>query len=711
MKKLLNWAICAIISLSGLIGLYHLQNLQLSEATSFGLINLGIISIWRWSLFFIRLLRSWYYQLVVFPRWRKRSHQVEPEKLPHICFVVPTYKEQPWITERVFTAIVAEAKTLPQPITVLVSSSGEAENATIANLVAQHDPEAEFVQLILRTQQHGKRKAMADSLRELSSLDLPSNTTVVLMDGDSELAPGTLRKCLPLFELFPQVGAVTTDELPIVEGSRTFSEWFHLRFAQRHHQMCSDSLARKVMCLTGRFSIFRGAVAFNPSFADQLEFDQLNDWLWGNFKFLSGDDKSTWFWLLQRRYEMIYVPDALVYSIESVSGSVSDRAIANMRRWFGNMLRNNSRALALGPNTTGWGIWYALLDQRMTIWTSLITPSLLLLALIAGNWLTAGIIVAWICFSRPIMLMLLFLGRISKLKMIHFPILLLTQWVSGALKVQVQMNLVQQKWSNRGNQSVTVTGSARKRVTKHSLASFLVVSQIFSFILVMLCFAGIINPWQELTEVNFTQSIPQATPTVPSTVINASAYGVVPNDGQDDSAAIQQLLRQIAPNQQTQVVLPAGALSCQQPITLEHNNLTLKGQGIDRTVLTQTSGQPCILIQPEPHKSQRVQAVSLENLTIQTHSQPIATPVIQINQADETRIHQVKVITHQPAKSLDQPHKPIQIAASETPMMTFVAIESSSNPTVPIETLPATPSDEQARFQESPAALTLSLQE
>ena len=80
------------------------------------------------------------------------------------------------------------------------------------------------------------------------------------------------------------------------------------------------------MCLTGRFSLFRGEAAFHPGFADQLEFDQLDDWLWGRFKFLSGDDKSTWFWLLKKRYEMLYIPDALVYSIETISGSVTTRA-------------------------------------------------------------------------------------------------------------------------------------------------------------------------------------------------------------------------------------------------------------------------------------------------------------------------------------------------------------------------------------------------
>ena len=318
-------------------------------------------------------MRARYYLHRAFPKWRRRADAVPVEELPHMCFLVPTYKEQPWITERVFKAIVAEAKTLAQPTTVLVNSSGDDENTSIQAIVEREDPGLEWVQLVLMTQSEGKRKAMADSLRHLSQLDLPEDTVIALMDGDSELLPGTLRRCLPFFRLFPKMGALTTDELPVVKGSYFFSEWFHLRFAQRHMQMCSDSLSHKVMCLTGRFSLFRAEAALQPSFAGQLEQDYLNDWLWGRFKFLSGDDKSTWYWLLRLKYDMLYVPDAIVNSIESLSGSVIDRAYNNMRRWYGNMLRNNGRAIGLGPMTTGWFTWYSMCDQRISFWTCLIT--------------------------------------------------------------------------------------------------------------------------------------------------------------------------------------------------------------------------------------------------------------------------------------------------------------------------------------------------
>ena len=504
-----NAALCVAICLLGLTGFVGLHTGQWFVPTNvLELVMLGVVGTWRWSQFFLRLFRSWYYQFWRFPRWRQVADRVPVHTLPPIALIVPTYKEQPWITRRVFEAIVKEAYTLESLVMVFVSSSSDAENAEIQSIVDSHDPDRR-VHLILRTQQHGKRKALADSLREMAQMNLPPETIVALMDGDSELAPGVLRKSLPFFQLFPKLGALTTDEIPIVQGSYLFSEWFHLRFVQRHYQMCSDSLSQKVMCLTGRFSLFRGEAAFHPGFADQLEFDQLDDWLWGRFKFLSGDDKSTWFWLLKNRYEMLYIPDALVYSIETISGSVTTRAIANMRRWFGNMLRNNSRALALGPGITGWGIWYSLVDQRLSIWTSLMLPSVLVLSLIYGNYFAAGLVISWTLTTRPVMLILIFVGRKTHLKPIHIFLLVLMQWFSSLIKIIVQMNLAQQKWTNRGNQSIEVGGSKASRVAKQFLARFMIITQSIAFLIAVLIIMEIFHPLEDWSAWHFFQQAAQ----------------------------------------------------------------------------------------------------------------------------------------------------------------------------------------------------------
>ena len=109
------------------------------------------------------------------------------------------------------------------------------------------------------------------------------------------------------------------------------------------------ALSHRVLTLTGRFSVFRATHITSHEFIRLQEADFLEHWLWGRFRFLSGDDKSTWYTLLKYGVKMTYVPDATGVTIEVVDGSGMTRMKENLRRWSGNMLRNGARAIALGP--------------------------------------------------------------------------------------------------------------------------------------------------------------------------------------------------------------------------------------------------------------------------------------------------------------------------------------------------------------------------
>ncbi|MBD2100766.1 glycosyltransferase [Leptolyngbya sp. FACHB-261] len=577
-----------LISLLGFLGLVLLRNPgQVTLLGGAGLVSMGAVGAWRWAWLGLHSLRARLYSQLIFPRWRRRANAVPLEALPHTCFLVPTFREKRWVNERVFRAILREAKAIEQQVTVLVVSGAADENDSIAEVIEAEDIRADFqrwVRFVSIVQTgRGKRNAMAEGIRALATLDLPPDTVVALMDGDSELAPGTLQQSLPFFRLFPKMGALTTDEIPVVAGSHAFSEWFHLRFSQRHLQMCSMGLSRKIMCLTGRFSLFRADITLNPSFVQQIENDMLDDWLWGEFKFLSGDDKSTWFWVLKNGYDMMYIPDVIVYSLENISGSVIKRSYENMRRWFGNMLRNSGRALALGPVRTGWFMWFCLLDQRLSMWTSLITPGLIILCLIQLKLLALSLLLSWVCFSRPIILLLIFWGRPSHLKLVHFPILLASQWGSAIIKVWTQFNLAQQRWANRGGQTMGSEGESWKRRVQLGTSKFLYASSLFSFVICLCWLGGGLDPVGDLLELQQGQKA--AAQAMSAQIVRAVDYGVVPSDGKDDSAALSKLLNGLPAEGLAEVVLPAGELDLFQPVQIQRSHTTIEGQGVDRTVL------------------------------------------------------------------------------------------------------------------------------
>ncbi|GAB4465610.1 MAG: hypothetical protein OHK0037_20570 [Elainellaceae cyanobacterium] len=626
---------------------------------------LGAIGIWRWCWFALQALRSRFYEHILFPKMRRRANAIPIEQLPPMCFLVPTYKEKGWISERVFRAIAQEAKTLTQPIMLLVTSGSEAENHAIRAVLEAADPGLRHIRLIQMVQTgEGKRKAMADGLRVLAQQDLPPNTIVALMDGDSELTPGTLRRCLPFFRLYPKLGALTTDELPDVHGSFWFSEWFHLRMAQRHHHMCAVAPSHKVTCLTGRFSLFQSAAAFHPSFIQQLENDTLEDWLWGKFKFLSGDDKSTWYWLLKHRYDMLYIPDVIIYSIETISGSLWQRAYQNMRRWYGNMLRNSGRAIALGPQKTGWFVWFVLIDQKISIWTPLITPAFLLLCFFQGHWLTAILIVSWLMLTRPIALALYFIhfsNRDSHLKLLHLPLLIASQWAACLVKIWTQTNLAQQRWSNRGNQQISAEGKGVVRVMKLGTARFLYLSGVTSFIILLNSLAGYIDPWNDAMQSLWWRqlaNIPQ-----PVMVVEAIAHGVVPNDGVDDAAALTRLIQKLPATGDIRVVLPPGQLDLWQPVEISRSQTILRGAGIDRTILqAHLPPKPdlaLIMLRPPLQDVELVmdaggdrssvallRSVELSGLTLRQQTQPNLpdSPIcgVSIQRAKNIRLHHLR---------------------------------------------------------------------
>ncbi len=586
LNVMLNQVAVLLIAAVSFFGLCVLRDpAKLAALGWTGLISLGVVGIWRWSWFGLHIVRWLIYQHLVFPRWRRRANAIPVEELPPVCLLIPTFKEKPWITERVFRSIGLEARQLGQPVTIVTVSSGAEEDAAIVEALRLGDPDLSSVRVVHAIDPgDGKRKALSVGLRVIAGLNLPQETVIALMDGDSEFSPGTLRRSLPFFRLFPKLGALTTDEIPVVVGSYIFSEWFHLRFAQRHYQMCSIALSKKVLCLTGRFSLYRSEAALHPDFADQLESDMLDDWLWGRFKFLSGDDKTTWYWMLKNRnYDLIYLPDVVIYSIESISGSLPNRMYQNMRRWFGNMLRNGNRALALGPGKLGLFVTLCLLDQRTNMWTSLISPCLLLIALLQRHWLPAGILLCWMVFSRSLTLTLIFWGRESHLKPLHLPILLLSQWSSALIKIWTQMNLAQQRWFNRGDRKLSVGGNPWVQFVTKNTSRFLLLTQAFTFGVVLFSLLGILNPVQTVNELWLSW---QPQPDVTITKVLATHYGVIADDNQDDAQALQTLIDDLSTKEGIyQINLPIGEIDLFHPVDLDRSLTILNGQGIDRTIL------------------------------------------------------------------------------------------------------------------------------
>ncbi|AAC07558.1 glycosyltransferase family 2 protein [Aquifex aeolicus] len=428
-----------------------------------GFLAIAAIGVWRYTWFAINALNALIYNFYVYPKYRRILKKVKNPYPRRLYFMIPSYKESPRVSEIVFMSLVQECYKIPSEVYVFVAVGSKKEADFIEQVVRAYDYK-EKIKLIFLYQELGKRVAMGHTLRAISRhFTHPlyfhrdyKDDLIVFMDGDTVLGKDVLKKTLPLFKLSPKIAAVTTDEeVHYIGKNFLLLLWYRLKFARRHMMMMSHSLYRKVLTLTGRFSVFRAHVVLNEEFIRFVEADKLEHYLFGKFRFLMGDDKSTWFYLLKNGWDMLYAPDALTWSVEERSGNFFKISISLMFRWYGNMLRNNWRAIKLGPKKIGsWFIWWAIVDQRISMWTSLVGPTgatLLSLFISPFYWVFYAVWVIWI---RTLQLTwLFFISRLTP-HILHLLLQVYDKWVGSVVKIYASSNLAKQSWAKHAKQEI-----------------------------------------------------------------------------------------------------------------------------------------------------------------------------------------------------------------------------------------------------------------
>jgi len=411
---------------------------------------LGLLGLWRYALRAIHFVRALLFLYIVYPRLRRQARAAGAALAPsHVYLMVTSFRIDAATTAAVYRSVIEEAMHCGWPATVVASIVEMADQRLILSLWEHYAPPPQLRLKIVRIPGTGKRDGLAQGFRAISR-DMPDARAVVaVIDGDTVLEAGNLRQCAPYLQLLPSVGALTTNEFCQVDGSYVMSEWHRLRFAQRHLNMCSMALTRRVLTLTGRMSMFRASIVTDPAFIDDVENDALQHWRLGRFKFLTGDDKSSWYSLVRLGWETWYVPDAAISTVEHPPDPrflVASRQL--MFRWYGNSLRQNSRALKLGARRLGLFTWYVLWDQRILMWTGLLGVCMALAMSVAHGAAFLLAFALWIGLSRLLMtLMLMVSGHPVGPS---FPLLLFYNQVIGSItKIHVFFRLDQQSWTRQ----------------------------------------------------------------------------------------------------------------------------------------------------------------------------------------------------------------------------------------------------------------------
>ncbi len=453
---------------------------------------IGYIAIWRYSFWGVNLVRFLIYEKNVFKGWRKEMDARGKELLPsHVYLLATSFRIDTETSRLVYDSAIKEAVQFNRkhdiPVTLIASIVEKSDETLIRHLFTMHKPSDTVKLVFTRIAGTGKRDALAYGFRAISKERPPSDAVAAVIDGDSLLEENLIEKCTPLFKLHPKLGALTTDEVCQVEGSAKFKNWYSMRFAQRHIYMSSVSLSKRVLTLTGRMSMFRASILCDPEFIERVELDWVDHWRLKRFKFLTGDDKSSWYHILSRGYEMLYVPDVKVLTIETPPDPrFIPCSIVLMRRWFGNMLRTNDRAIRLGPSVTNWFPWISIIDQRLSMWTSLTGISVTILAWMSGVDYALVFYAYWMMLTRYILVLTFLFSRPSVSATWPF-FLYYNQIVGSLVKTYVLFRLDKQKWT-RQNTSL----KSNKSLLEQRLASFgSFYMHLFSFSLFIVALASV----------------------------------------------------------------------------------------------------------------------------------------------------------------------------------------------------------------------------
>lgn len=414
------------------------------------LLIIGAVGIWRYSMGGLHFIRGMLFLHLVYPYYKRRLRKLGDAANPsHVYLMVTSFRIDALTTSLVYRSVIEEAIACALPTTVVCSIVELSDEVLIKQQWQKLNPPARVKLDFVRIPGTGKRDGLAHGFRAISRHMPDADSVVAVIDGDTVLEPGVVKATVPWFKLFPHVGGLTTNEFCEVQGSYVMSQWHKLRFAQRHINMCSMALSKRVLTMTGRMSVFRASVVTDPDFIADVESDHLDHWRLGRFQFLTGDDKSSWYSLMRLGYDTFYVPDAAINTVEHPPEKSFVKASRKlMFRWYGNNLRQNSRALALGPQRLGWFTSVVLFDQRLSMWTCLLGLVAAIIASLKYSITYLLVYLLWIGITRLVLTLLLSLSG-------HpigpaYPLILYYNQIVGALvKIYVFFRLDQQSWTRQ----------------------------------------------------------------------------------------------------------------------------------------------------------------------------------------------------------------------------------------------------------------------
>ncbi|OGY16898.1 MAG: hypothetical protein A2784_03070 [Candidatus Chisholmbacteria bacterium RIFCSPHIGHO2_01_FULL_48_12] len=378
-------------------------------------IPLGVIGIWRWSVWLTKKIVGSFYQ------------PLPPGYKASVSVVTPVYNENP---QTFFRALTSWAKNQPQQIIAVIDYT---DSACIKVFKAFAQGKL-FAKLVI-TKIPGKREALADGIK------LAKGEIVALVDSDTIWNHGTLSHGIAPFKDKRIAGVATKQSLekPSTLAQKLFSIRLELRYWDDFPFLAKSG--HQIVCLSGRTAFYRKSVIlpFLP--------DLVNEKFMGA-KVISGDDKRLTYLVEAAGWKTTYQSTAQVMTIGETNLSTF---IKQQIRWTRNSWRNDLRALY-----QGWVFKYPvfafyLIDRTIQPFTLLISPIYFVISLYFRLWIPVFTILIWWLITRSIKMY----PHLKKYPgdILLVPVYIIFNFVSAYIRIYTLFSLNTQGWITRWHKS------------------------------------------------------------------------------------------------------------------------------------------------------------------------------------------------------------------------------------------------------------------
>jgi cellulose synthase/poly-beta-1,6-N-acetylglucosamine synthase-like glycosyltransferase len=351
---------------------YVVRNLVPSSLYNYWLvIPLGVIGIWRWTVWLIKKIVASFYS----PILPESNHLNSRGTLDFaVSVIVPVYNEDPKIFRR---SLESWWKNKPSEIITIIDKS---DTGCIAEF-KEFQQGKDNLKLII-TSKPGKRPALVDGI-------LQSNGEIVaLTDSDTMWDANFLENALRPFQVDSKIGGVTPRYHPI-ERTTIWQKMTDIFWDSRNYlDMPAQTAGGKALsCLSGKTALYRRKILL-PKINRFL-----NEFILGRKK-ESGEDKCFTRLVQQEGWETYYQSSAIIYSS---SAPEFDQFLRQRIRWARNSHNSDFESL-----WNGW-VWkhpylaFSMIDRFVSVFTLLLGPIFFSIAILENQWgLAISILILWL---------------------------------------------------------------------------------------------------------------------------------------------------------------------------------------------------------------------------------------------------------------------------------------------------------------------------